>query len=122
MDKTEIMVYFSICGDNFDVSTITEKLKLMPSEIGIKGIISPGKTRPCVDTFWDISTKKEESLDINNQLNQILPLLITKRDILITLKKESPVLNFLFEFVVYIEDGMVPAFYFEADALKFMSD
>ncbi len=67
VEKTNIMAYFSVSGDNFNPNDITKELNLPPDEYWIKGDSVKGR-HPNVkrrQTNWSICTEYEESLDIN---------------------------------------------------------
>ena len=120
MDKTNVMVEFSIYGENFEPKYITKQLGIMPSETYLKGeLIRYGRaTRK--ETAWSISSGYEVSLDINNQLEKVIFLLKDKVDKLVELKN-SLCLNMLFIIVIRIEDNEIPAMYFKKDFIRFIS-
>lgn len=120
MDKTTVMAYFSIHGDVFDLESITQSLKIEPTETKIKGDIPEGRKRPSIETSWVISTEEESSYDINDQLIKIIKPLEDKKDILCKLKKSLNV-KFDFIFVVKIENGEKPAMYFNSESLSLIS-
>ncbi|MEX9217041.1 DUF4279 domain-containing protein [Providencia rettgeri] len=120
MDKTTVMAYFSIYGDIFDTEDITHRLAILPTETKIKGVIPEGKKRASIETSWKICTKEEESLDINNQLNQLLKIINEKSKILCDIKSSLDV-NFVFSFIVKIENGEKPAMHLSSDSLKLIS-
>lgn len=120
MDKTTVMAYFSIYGDTFDIEDVTLKLCLQPDEVKIKGCISDGKKRPSVETSWKLSTSDEESHDINVQLDKLINLLEGKEGQLKDIKIKYNV-NFIFAFVVKIENGEKPSMHFNVDKVDFMS-
>ena len=70
MKTTTVDVAFDIYGEHFDPNYITELLNLLPDYTTIKGIHSPRKSRPAVETTWCIETGYEESDDINIQLKK----------------------------------------------------
>lgn len=120
MNRTTVMAYFSIYGDSFDIDDITYRLNIFPTETKLKGIIPVGRKRPSIETSWRISTNEDESLDINNQLTQLIELLHAKTACLCDIKSLSNV-NFVFAFVVKVENGEKPAMHFSTDSLKFIS-
>lgn len=121
MDKSNVMVRFSLYGDDFNPALITKQLKIEPSETYIKGEqIRDGKIKR-KETSWSISTKYEISLDINDQINKIMTLLYGKEAIITDLKKKYD-LNILFMIVVNIENNDKPAMYFRKSFIHFLSD
>lgn len=121
MDKTNIMAYFCIFGDEFDIDTVTRLLNLEPDEIRIKGIIPAERKRPAIETRWKISTGYEESYDASIQLEKILTRLNGKQEQLKILKVDNHV-EFLFQLVIGVENGEVPGMHFNAQQLAFISD
>ncbi|NDJ59337.1 DUF4279 domain-containing protein [Enterobacteriaceae bacterium 4M9] len=121
MDKTTVMAYFSIYGDIFEPEDVTHRLGIVPTEVKVKGIVPDGKKRPSIETSWKISTKDEESMDLNTQLSRIVELLESKVDELCDIKLSLSV-NFTFSFIVKIENGEKPAMNFPPEKLKFIGD
>lgn len=120
MEKTTVMAYFSIHGDIFDPEDVTRILEITPTEKKIKGLIPISKKRPSVETSWKLSTMEENSFDINIQLKQLIGLLEPKKEVLIDIKRTMNV-EFVFCFLVKIENGEKPAMYFNLDSINFMS-
>lgn len=120
MDKTTVMVRFSIHGDNFHPSFITEKLELMPTETHLKGELTKKGKNTWKETSWSINTGYEESDDINHQLEKIMLLLDGKTDKLIELKS-SLCVEVLFMIVIKIENNEIPAMYFKKQFIHFLS-
>jgi hypothetical protein len=61
-----------------NLRSITNKLFIQPTETGKKGEF--GRYAVLKESYWDISTEYEESLDINNQLGKIVNMLKDKSD------------------------------------------
>jgi len=120
MDKTTVMIEFSIYGEEFKPNYITEQLGIMPSETYLKGEIIRNGRAERKETAWTISTGYEVSIDINEQLEKIMLLLEGKIDKLVELK-DSLCLNMLFMIVVKIENNEVPAMYFKKRFIDFAS-
>lgn len=118
MDKTTVMIEFSIYGENFEHKYITKLLGIMPSEAYSKGeLIRNGRvTRK--ETAWTISTGYEVSIDINEQLEKIIFILEGKLDKLVELKNNLR-LNMLFMIVVKIENNEIPALYLRKEFIHF---
>lgn len=120
MDKTSIMVEFSIYGDKFEPDDITEQLDILPCETYLKGeLIKNGKIVR-KETSWSINTGYENSYDINEQLEKIVMLLESKTDKLVNLKNSFN-LNMLFMIVIKIENKEIPAMYFKRKFLSFLN-
>lgn len=120
MDKTSVMVRFSIYGDNFNPSIITKGLELMPTETHIKGERKKNGKSTWKDTSWSINTGYENSHDINEQLEKVTLLLKGRVDKLIELK-DSLCVSMLFMIIVKIENNETPAMYFKKPFIHFLS-
>jgi len=120
MDKTSVMVRFSIHGENFDPCVISEELGLSPTETHLKGEPTKNGRNTWKDTSWSINTGYEESLDINVQLEKIMSLLEFKTEKLVELKDKLCV-SMLFMIVVKIENNETPAMYFKKPFIHFLS-
>ena len=120
MDRTTVMAYFSIYGEKFDTEDVTIRLGISPTETKVKGIIPEGKKRPSIETSWKICTKEEVSLDLNDQLHHLIDLIGDKVKPLCDIKSSLGV-NFVFSFIVKIENGEKPAIHFSSDSLNFIS-
>ena len=88
MDKTKVMVEFSISGDKLNPEIVTARLGIMPSRSWLKGDIIEGKHYLRRASNWVISTEYEETLIIENQLIKIYDLLKDKIEILNELRIE----------------------------------
>lgn len=119
MEMTSVRVAFFIYGEDFDPNYITELLNIFPNDTTIKGIISPGKSRPAVETTWCIETGYEESDDINIQLKKIINLIQGKEDILNRIRSELNI-DMLFDVVIYLEDNEYPVMRLKPNVLKFI--
>jgi hypothetical protein len=120
MDKTTVMVEFSIYGEGFEPDYITEELEIKPSETYLKG--EPIKNGNIIrkETAWTISTGYEVSIDVNEQLEKIIVLLADKVDKLVELKRKLG-FSTLFMLVIKIEKDELPAIYFRKDFIHFAS-
>lgn len=123
MNKTNVMVEFTIVGDEFDPHLITEKLKIKPTQYWIKGEQVRGRNEKIKrkETSWIISTGYEESLDINEQLEKIVELIKDKKTILKKLEMESN-LEYIFGIVVNVENNEKPAMYFNRKFIEFANN
>ncbi|MGE7949874.1 DUF4279 domain-containing protein [Lysinibacillus sp. NPDC093688] len=123
MDKTQVMVCFSLYGDEFSIDDVTEKLGVTPTEAFKKGDLIPNRSTVCYrkETSWDLGTGYQASLDVNNQLQQIIDKLQNKSLILNEIK-ETYTLECKFFIVVKIEEGNTPALYLSKDIIKFAAN
>jgi len=120
MDKTTVMAYFSIHGEDFEIDNVTQMLGIKPTEKKVKGSIPEGRKRPCIETSWKLSTEEEQSHDVNEQLRQLTDLLDDKKEILRDIRMSMDV-DFDFVIVVKIENGEKPAMHFHSETLSLIS-
>lgn len=121
MDKTNVKVEFIITGEEFNVTEISDLLKLIPSKSWDKGDDIPGKSIKRVETIWMIETEYEESLDINEQLSKILDSILDKKLILKEIKTKYS-LEYVFAIVINVENNEKPSMYFNHDFIEFASE
>lgn len=122
MDQTNVMVYFSLFGDEFSVDYVTDKLKIQPTSSYKKGDIIHNRSNILYrkETCWDYGTDYEESYDVNDQLQKIMQQLENKSSHINDLKKALS-LECKFFIVIKIEGGETPALYLSMDFIKFAS-
>jgi len=123
LDKTQVMVFFSLFGDDFSIDDVTEKLGVTPTEAYKKGDLIPSRStiRYRKETCWNLGTGYQESLDVNNQLQQIIDKLQNKA-LIINEIKEAHTLECKFSIVVTLEEGYTPALYLDKDIIKFAAN
>ncbi|KNC92566.1 DUF4279 domain-containing protein [Trabulsiella odontotermitis] len=119
MTKTTVKAEFSICGNGFEPSEITNMLGISPTEIILEGVISGSRKRPSTETSWSVSTDKEQSYDVDIQIQSILSLLKDKVIILREMKEKYKV-NFYLMLLIEVEDGEKPAIYWTAETNRFL--
>ena len=123
MDATNILAKFILIGNgnDFNVDEISSNLGIIPSKTGLKGeLIRNGKIRR-KESFWELSTNYELSLDTENQLFQIINQLKPHK---IKLKGfiEKYNLEAVFRVVIKIENNEVPAIILDNKVVKFISE
>jgi hypothetical protein len=117
LDKTNVKVEFILLGDNFNPDDITNKLSIRPTSKWKKGeILKNGRVREY--SGWEISTEYEESLDINDQLNQILIKIKDKRNEIFEISNNKDI-ECRFCVVVKIENGYTPAMTLNREVIQF---
>ncbi|MBU7008837.1 DUF4279 domain-containing protein [Phosphitispora fastidiosa] len=121
MEKTNIKVEFRMLGENFNPELISDRLNLKPDEKWEKGEIIKNKDIRRKYSCWIISTGYEESLDVNNQLEQILGLIYDKKAILQEISKQFG-LDYRFDVIINIEANEKPAIYLSKDVIGFAND
>jgi hypothetical protein len=72
------------------------------------------------ETAWDIDTGYQESLDVNEQLQQIVKQLRGK-EVIINQIKEIHTMECKIIIVIKIEEGQTPALYLDKSVIKFAS-
>ncbi len=122
MERTKVKVYFSLFGDTFPLDYVTEKLGITPSNTYRKRDIIPNRstTQFRKETTWDLGTGYQESLDVNEQLQQIITQLLNKVSIISEIKKTYSVQCKIF-IVIIIEEGHTPTLYLDKDVINFAS-
>lgn len=100
---------FEIFGDDFPVEKITEILNIKPSSISRKGE-KINDVAYKKETAWSIDTGEIESLDLNDQIQQILVLIKDKEEQLLEIKKDYSV-SFLISIVISIRDHYCPSIF-----------
>lgn len=110
MDKTQVMVYFSLYGDEFPIDYVTDKLGIQPTNSYRKGDLIPNRSTKVYrkETSWDLGTEYEESIDVNDQLQKIMQQLQNKSSNINELIKAYS-LACKFFIVIKIENGETPA-------------
>jgi hypothetical protein len=121
LEKTNVMVEFIITGDELNPSVVTEKLKMNPNKCWVKGDDIQGKTFKKKDSCWIVSTGYVESLDINEQLSEIVGLINNKASVLKEIKATNNI-DYLFAIVVNVENNEKPAMYFDSKFIEFAND
>ncbi|MFE6169339.1 DUF4279 domain-containing protein [Viridibacillus arvi] len=122
MDKTQVMVYFSLFADEFPLETVTKRLGVAPTESYKKGDlirkISATKNLVRQYTAWELSTGYQESLDVEIQLEQIVKQIRDKETAINELKIEFD-LECRFTIVIIMNDGYTPALCIGLPFIKF---
>ena len=120
LDETNVRSEFVVTGDWFSPEEFTQELQVIPDRICKKGEKIHGD-KTWEFNRWEIFTEYEESCDINEQLGEILCRLNDKRELLIKLKEKMD-LDYVFDFVVNIENHEAPAIYFKQEFIDFCGD
>lgn len=120
MERTTVRVYFSLFGDEFPIPNVTEKLGIIPTETYKKGDLIPNRS-PLIlrkETSWTIDTGYQVSLDVSNQLQQIINQLKNKVSIINEIKKTYS-LKCKFFIILQIENGDTPGLYLDNKQIEF---
>lgn len=127
MDKSQVMVCFSLYGDEFPPDNITGTLGIEPTRTYKKGDVIERPHNPNIistkslyrkETAWELSTGYQESWDVKEQLNLILGPLKNKASIINQLKVDYK-LECKLTIVIIMENGETPALYLEHEQIEF---
>jgi len=121
MDKTNVMVEFTMYGDKLIPDVVTRRLGITPTLQGIKGDVIEGRSFLRRSNIWQLSTGYEESFDINDQLVKIYDLLKSKVDILKELREQYNLEYFIY-IVPQIVNNETPAMSLERWFIDFVHE
>ena len=117
MNKSTVGVHLTLIGDDFELSNVSSKLGIFPTYTRNKDeLLKNG--REFGRTEWGIGFECEPSIDIEDQYRKILSMVQDKTDILTQLCVECDA-EWHILFVVYIENGDVPALYLSKGFIAF---
>lgn len=124
--KSEIRVYFSLYGDDFPLEEVTEKLGVLPTDTDKKGeeIIPPnGKINPdfrryYTQTWWELGTDYEASVDLKDKMNEVIQKLRDKVFIINELRKKYDLTSRI-QVVIRVENGEMPILTLDKKILSF---
>lgn len=118
MEKTNIKVEFILMGAEFIPENATNRLNIKPHSVKKRGeLLKNGNERSV--SSWIIETSYQESLDINEQINEIYQKIKDKRNILVDLYK-SGLVESRFCIVIKIENGQTPAMTLNREFIDFV--
>lgn len=118
------MVEFRIIGDDFNPEIFTSALSIKPTNSWKKGDEYINQSNLLsIKKFsnWEISSGKENSLDMGKQIYKVLDKLIGKEEILVNLKEQYDI-DYTIDVVIEVENAQTPAVYLETKAIKFAND
>lgn len=127
IDKTKVMAYFSLFGEEFPVNEVTKLLSIEPTESYNKGdVIVRQKNDKIIsttvhyrkETAWVLSSGYQESYDVTEQLAQVLEPLKNKTAIINQIRKRYR-LDCLFSIVIIMENGQTPALHLDNKQIEF---
>ena len=122
MEKTQVMVYFSMFADDFPLDAVTKQLDIEPTESYKKGDIikkiSPTENHVRAYTRWKLSTGYQESLDVGEQMDMIINQIGDKSAIINDLKKQFG-LECRFTIVIIMNNGYTPGLYLDQSIIAF---
>ena len=122
MEKTQVMVYFSMFADEFPLDAVTKQLGIEPTESYKKGDIikkiSPTENHVRSYTRWKLSTGYQESLDVGGQMDMIINQIGDKSAVINDLKKQFG-LDCRFTIVIIMNNGYTPGLYLNQSIIAF---
>lgn len=121
MNKTTVKAELSIYGDNLDPNELTDLLGIKPMEINLKGVITGTRKRPNAETSWSIYTKKEESYDVNEQIDKIILILKDKTKEINEFKRKNTV-SISLPLLIEVENDEEPAIYWTPETNGFLGE
>ncbi|MQR94395.1 DUF4279 domain-containing protein [Fictibacillus phosphorivorans] len=122
MNETQVKVYFSLFGDDFPINEVTRRLEILPTESYKKGDnTSANSSLSREETSWDYGTDYQYSLDVNEQLQQVMDQLRDKCSIINELQAEFSLASKIY-IVIRMVNEQAPALYLEKDILTFASN
>jgi hypothetical protein len=129
MDKTKVMTYFVIKGDDIPLEIITETLGIEPTKAYKKGdeIVRPcnrnvvtTEKRYRLYTSWELGTKYVETLCADEQAKDVIKPLLNKVKELQEIQKKYNCSYILMQ-VPIVEEGCAPALGFDKTVIDFCS-
>lgn len=122
MEKTQVMVYFSMFADEFPLDAVTKQLDIEPTASYKKGDIikkiSPTENHVRSYTCWKLSTGYQETLDVSEQMNTIIDQIGDKSSIINDLKRKFG-LECRFTIVIIMNNGYTPGLYLDQSIIAF---
>ncbi len=122
MEKTQVMVYFSMFADEFPLDAVTKQLGIEPTESYKKGDIikkiSPTENHVRSYTRWKLSTGYQESLDVGGQMDMIIDQIGDKSAVINDLKRQFG-LDCRFTIVIIMNNGYTPGLYLDQSIIAF---
>ncbi|MDP4193255.1 MAG: DUF4279 domain-containing protein [Bacteroidota bacterium] len=117
----EIKTYFTLYGNDFDPEDISKELNLSPDVTWSKGD-RRGKSILFYDDFgWSINTKREEILEIEPQINEILEIIEPETETIIQLMEKYGLKAELSCSVFQDHEDERPVLYINKDLMKKIS-
>lgn len=120
LERTNIMVEFNIYGDCFNPDEITQRLNITPTMTWKKGDLVRDKNFSRPNSLWRIGTGYVESLDIKNQLDEILNVITDKKNSLLELKN---ILDIKYDvcIIINIYNNETPGLYLDAETISIIN-
>lgn len=124
LEKTQVMVYFSLTADDFPLEAVSKRMGIEPTKSHRKGDlirkISETETHSRSYSSWELCTGYQESVDAGEQINQVIRQLKDKEKIINGLKSDFG-LACRFTIVIIMNNGNTPALYLDVPVIDFAS-
>lgn len=119
MKSTLVKATFVMGSEEISPESISERIGINPNLSGKKGEIVNGKM-PYPDSFWEVFTKREASLDVSNQIKKIIKILKPSFQKLKDLIEEYQLTSMLLILII-IENGEAPAISLSREEIEFFN-
>jgi len=118
MEKNNVLIYFTLLGDDFDADYVTQKLGVQPIAVQNKcDLLKSGKM--CGYTAWKTGMQEyEESTNIEIQLDKVIAPFLDKVDLLSELRQECSA-EWQVMIVMNVEEDNPPFIGFTREQMKF---
>lgn len=120
MKSTLVKATFVMGSEEISPESISERIGINPNLSGKKGEIVNGKM-PYPDSFWEVFTKREASLDVSDQIKKIIKILkpsFQKLKDLIEEYQLTPLLSVL----IVIDNGEAPSLSLSREEISFFNN
>lgn len=122
LEKTQVMAYFKLYADDFPLEMVTERLGIKPTESYKNGEIikkiSETDYLTRSSSSWILSTGYQDSLDVGEQLEQVIERIRDKAAIINELRREYD-LECGFVIVSIMNNGYTPGFHLDTSVIAF---
>jgi hypothetical protein len=119
----KIMAEFSLFGDDFDLTYVTELLGLEPTRSYKKGEQTRSRgngSNKFIETVWEISTKYENTFDINEPLAKLIDLISGLEDKIVEIQNKFNIKCQICIIISMYADNM-PSMYFNKETISFFN-
>ncbi len=120
MDKTNVNIEFVITGESFDPNLISTKLGVTQEGYYLKGDRISTRVGEIIrdETCWFYSVGYNETYDVNEQMEKLLDIFESEKEILMEMKEEKN-LDYKLVVSIRVENGEIPSIYFCQRVISF---
>lgn len=115
----KIMAEFSLFGDDFDLTYVTEQLGVKPTRSYNKGDPTRNKNK-YIETVWDLSTDYEKTFDINEPLEKLINKIKGMEDKIVKIQSKFNIKCQICIVISMYADNM-PSMYFSKETIAFFN-